>query len=831
MLCRPGVHFPRPAQGCSIKEMGVLDSNGVDRDALVAEISKAFALQIHLLGKWSGDPHPGNILVQLERRNGASRKSAPWRPVLIDFGITVTLTDGQRLGFCRTVCAAAESDSFSLLQSFADMGIVLNRADPQASMDMIRHLFRSTASREDTRRQSKEFMERAKARDDASAESGIAVDRRDEPATERREARDGGRADENGSPPSSVLRRRHGKATTAPAANAGSPSTRRNPVDAYPGFLVFLFRTLGLLRGLSTRLGVEHAYLPIMYKVAQRALREAVPPSERMQSVVYPAAGGEWQPGSAASLESRRGKRLRKIVARVIVELERRELLIGCQVAAFVDGKIVLDVAAGRVGKHNARPVTPSTLFCCFSATKGVCAILFAELADEHGIDRDDLVGKWWPEFACKGKEATTVGMLLSHRAGLSTAAPEDMRMGRLRDDWQGIVDWLASDAKPSHPPGQRTAYHALNFGWLVAGLLQQVSGGESIQCRLNALAATLGIAGEAYIGLPKDLCRDVPTSRVAMLKSDIYADIARILKVRRRGRTSGGGESDGEAADAAHVQGENVDALYGNSSSAEANAMKFVFEEILTQGIDPRSGGGPQPRARDAPEAAGAAAAARTSAQPEGGDAGSATGAGLSDLFAKTPYLVDPAFFAHPVLREAVVPAANGHFSARALAKMYAVLAQDGVVDGKHVLRPGRAALMMETERAPGAAADADESSDAFGAGVRVYNCLDRRGRKVSAKAMGHQGIGGSVAFCVPTSNFSVAFTCNQLNAFSVAGAVLISTVCAVLDVPTPAAYAGLMQKLRGDGVNSLEAALDSIDGEIEAALDRFDAPQMFTG
>jgi predicted unusual protein kinase regulating ubiquinone biosynthesis (AarF/ABC1/UbiB family)/CubicO group peptidase (beta-lactamase class C family) len=831
----------RFVEGCSIRELEVLDRHAVDRDALIAEISKAFALQVHNLGKWSGDPHSGNILVELvEATEGGGVK---WRPGLIDFGITVELTDRQRLGFCRTVCAAAENDSFNLLQSFADMDIVLNRADPQASMETIRHLFRSTASREDTARQSKEFMKRAKEREAANVDSGIAVDRREEHVTLFKEEQ--AAKGKKGSWLSRIWRRGVSKRKDAAVAEVDpDEAQRRNPVDAYPGFLVFLFRTLGLLRGLSTRLEVEHAYLPIMYGVATKALADSVPVAERMTQVVYPAVtaegGEEWCPGYNASLSSGKAKKLRKILTRVIDNLERRGLLIGCQVAAFLDGKLIVDVAAGRMGKHNRRPVTPSSLFCPFSATKGVCAILFAELADEYGIEPSDLVGKWWPAYACNDKEATTVGMLLAHRAGLAQAAPEDMRMARLRDDWQGIVDWLAAEAKPSHPPGRKTVYHALNFGWLVAGLIQQVTGDASIQDRLNLMTEKLGIQDECYIGLPKDLCVDKPTSRVATITSELFADIEKLLKVRERKQRGQSSADDAEDYEAA--LGHNVDALYGDDSTAAGSkGMRFIFERILSESVPSREELVATAATVSSPEYLSAGETQRELAPesnetPESYANPSDTDSKMSDFFKKTPYLVEPSYFSHPVLREAVVPAANGHMSARALAKLYSMLAHDGEIDGKQILKPGRVAKMMEVS-VPSGSGSTEESSAAvdddvrFGAGLRVYDCLDRRGRKVDAKAAGHQGIGGSVGFCVPTKKFAMAFTCNQLNAFSAAGAIIISTVCAVLNVPAPTAYAGLMHKLREDGVDSIDDAFESLNSDIDAAMKQFDVMRGMTG
>lgn len=774
----------------------------------------------------------GNIIVELKDKQGGEGTTAT--PGLIDFGITVELNEAQRLGFCRTVVAAAESDSFSLLQSFADMDIVLNRADPTASLDTIRHLFRSTASREDTMKQDKAFMERARARDEANIDSGIAVDRREEGGAASKigsSSRAAGKDKGGRSRISSVFRSVRGNASkqsgkqVQPAAS--KPSERRNPVDAYPGFLVFLFRTLGLLRGLSTRLSVEHTYLPIMHAIAVSALHDAVPPSDRAKSLVYePAEQGDGEK-PVKSLQSRKAIRLRKVIVRVCEELHKRKLFIGCQVAVYLKGEIVLDLAAGTMGKHNIRPVLPSTLFCPFSATKGVCALLFAQLADEYDIQSTDLVSKWWPAFGCKGKELTTVAMLLGHRAGLAQCSPDDMSMNRLRDDWQGIVDWLATEATPSHPPGQKVEYHALNFGWLVAGLLQSVTKGTSIKDRLNALAVKLGIEDECFLGLSKEMAADVANSRIAMVSNEIYGDINRIMKLQARAKEDK--DSDADASDAtsrtsdrsAAQQGENVEALYSEGDTGMMNNanLKVLFERILS---------GQQASADSPSDSVATPDAAAPSEGTAGSDFDRLDGdkrSRLGDLLAKTPYLAEPTFFSHPVLREAVVPAANGHFSARALAKMFSVLAQDGKSGEEQILSPGRTAKMMEVDA---------EQVDAFGAGVRVYSCLDRRGRSVDSKAMGHSGIGGSVAFAVPDNEFSMAFTCNQLNAVSAAGSLLVSAVCAVLNVPAPEAYAGLLHKLReehasGDG--DMEAALGDLDGDIDKAVANFSLFRALTG
>jgi CubicO group peptidase (beta-lactamase class C family) len=782
--------------GCSVRDLEAMDRKGVDREKLVTEISKAFALQAHILGRINADCHPGNILVRFN-----SDGSPGGVPALIDFGITVELTDKQRLGFCRTVLAAVDNNSFSLLQSFADMDVVLNRADPSSAMDGIKHLFRSTASRDETVKQSREFMERQKKRDNKRINSGVAtngeVQRQSQPRDTQQVAK----------------RRQLFRRRSSEAVGSDGREWSRNPVDAFPGYLVFMFRTLALLRGLSSRLGVEHAYLPILAEYAKQAMHDACPPPDRMISLVYPAPDGR---GSPRSLSTRKASRLRKIVSRVIAELERRKLIVGCQVAAYLNGEIVLDVAAGRMGKYNPRPVTPSSLFNVFSVSKGVMAVLYAKAADEYGMEYDDLVGKHWPAYACNGKESTTVGHILSHTAGLAQVAPLDMSMLRLRDDWRGVIDWLAKDAKPAHKPGSRLVYHYLTFGWLVAGLLQSVSD-KGVQDHLARLSEELGIRDECHIGLPEELCADVATSRVAMLSSAIFSDLEKIMKRRRARDQQTASDGSTEGASSNDEQARNMERMY-DEDEKPTDSVKFLYEQFF----------GKQGRVD---EEVGSADISESGETPK-----DTVDKDVADVFSRTPYLLEPEFFSHPVMRAAVIPSANGHFSARALAKIYGMLANDGRMDGKQVLAKGRASKMMKVLYESATDGEDGEQKhgwhgEAYGAGIRLYDIVDKRGKVHKKKAMGHGGVGGAMSLCVPDHKFSFSFTCNQLNALSAAEAVILSVVFRVLDIPLPVAYGQMIAKARNGGFESVEGAFEGVERQIDAWLDDLNLMQAMTG
>ncbi|MFS7928380.1 putative beta-lactamase/transpeptidase [Helianthus anomalus] len=52
-------------------------------------------------------------------------------------------------------------------------------------------------------------------------------------------------------------------------------------------------------------------------------------------------------------------------------------------VCAYKDGKVIIDTAAGVLGKDDPRAVQPDSLFPVFSVTKGVTAGLIHWLADK----------------------------------------------------------------------------------------------------------------------------------------------------------------------------------------------------------------------------------------------------------------------------------------------------------------------------------------------------------------------------------------------------------------------------------------------------------------
>jgi CubicO group peptidase (beta-lactamase class C family) len=152
----------------------------------------------------------------------------------------------------------------------------------------------------------------------------------------------------------------------------------------------------------------------------------------------------------------------------------------------------IADPATGREWAHN-------TLGLSFSTSKGIAAAVIHRLADHGLLGYDEPVASLWPEFAAGGKERITVRQLLSHRAGLDRLAPIAPDRAALLNH-VGAEERLAA-RKPDHAPGA-PAYHAITYGWLLAGLARAITGLGMEELVISEISEPLGLDG-LHFGTP----------------------------------------------------------------------------------------------------------------------------------------------------------------------------------------------------------------------------------------------------------------------------------------------------------------------------------------
>jgi CubicO group peptidase (beta-lactamase class C family) len=196
---------------------------------------------------------------------------------------------------------------------------------------------------------------------------------------------------------------------------------------------------------------------------------------------------------------------------------KRRE--IGAACCVYHKGEKVVDLWGGERNKATGEPWEEDTMALVYSATKGLAAMTLAIAHSRGWLDYDELVCKYWPEFAQNGKEKITVRQLLAHQAGLFVFdEPVDKSTVA---DLDRLAEIMARQ-KPAWEPGTRQGYHAVTIGYYESELLRRIdpqhrSLGQFFQ---DEIATPLGL--DFYIRLPET----IPDSRLAPLIDPSFSEM-----------------------------------------------------------------------------------------------------------------------------------------------------------------------------------------------------------------------------------------------------------------------------------------------------------------
>lgn len=191
---------------------------------------------------------------------------------------------------------------------------------------------------------------------------------------------------------------------------------------------------------------------------------------------------------------------LKKLTEMVQAEVEAKQLFWGAQLALYRHGKRVLDIGGGFARASGQTPVKPETMFVLYSSTKGLAALAMHMLHDRGRYDYDDLVGRYWPEFARNGKETATITHVLGHRVG-NTVGP----------DWLTYKQWgdfrkcaqAMEELTPRWMPGEASGYHPLNYGFMINELMLRLDGRDCGRFLREEVFAPLGL-DSVFLGLPE---------------------------------------------------------------------------------------------------------------------------------------------------------------------------------------------------------------------------------------------------------------------------------------------------------------------------------------
>ncbi|KAJ7958616.1 Beta-lactamase-related protein [Quillaja saponaria] len=639
-------------------------------------------------------------------------KEAPHRPILLDFGLTKKLSSSLKQAFAKMFLASAEGDHVALLSSFAEMGLKLRLDMPDQAMKVTALFFCTTAPVNDSDKTMKSLGDQ-KTKDVKVKQENL----------NQKEV------------------------------------NRLNPIDAFPGAIITFGRVLTLLRGLSSTMKFRNR---IVYQEVMRPFAESCLKGHIFRG---PSVNDSWI--CDTPVHSDVEAKLRQL----LVELGSNNKILGIQVCAYKDGEVIIDTAAGVLGKYDPRPVQPDSLFPVFSVTKGITAGMLHWLVDNGKLKFEENVVNIWPEFGSSGKDIIKVHHVLNHTSGLHNALAEIYRENPLlMYEWDECLHRICMSV-PETKPGQEQLYHYLSFGWLCGGIIEVGSGKKFQEILEEALVRPLQIDGELYIGIPPGV-----ESRLATLTVDT----------------------------------DDLNKLSGITNRPD-----------LPSNFQPES---------------------------------------ISQLVTMLPVL-----FNLLNTRRAIIPAANGHCSARALARYYAALADGGRIPpphsshskpqlGSHPHTPNFSSQEAPKKRRGGRKIfissimrtndndkptykkdssgspsrlpnDSSSNSNAdciidigpgsnysgkiFGnqmivdafMGVGKYGNLTLpngkfglgfsriNSRDGSSVGFGHLGMGGSTGYCDVTNRFSISVTLNKMSLGSVT-ANIIQFVCSELNIPVPEDY-----------------------------------------
>ncbi|WP_223837525.1 serine hydrolase domain-containing protein [Streptomyces venezuelae] len=170
----------------------------------------------------------------------------------------------------------------------------------------------------------------------------------------------------------------------------------------------------------------------------------------------------------------------------------------GLQVAAYLDGELVVDVCAGAAGQSALRP---DSLIHSFSTGKGFTTTLVHVLAEQGLIDYDAPIARYWPEFGAHGKDRATVRHALTHTLGIpqlpAALTPEELC------DWDTMCAVVA-ELEPLWEPGSDSGYHGWTFGWILGETVRRATGLPPDEALRRYVAEPLGVADELFFGLPE---------------------------------------------------------------------------------------------------------------------------------------------------------------------------------------------------------------------------------------------------------------------------------------------------------------------------------------
>jgi CubicO group peptidase (beta-lactamase class C family) len=181
---------------------------------------------------------------------------------------------------------------------------------------------------------------------------------------------------------------------------------------------------------------------------------------------------------------------VKKLLARARREVDEG-LLPSCQVALAFEDEVVVNEAFGEA--------TVDTRYVMYSCTKPVVAAAVWMLIGKGHLDTSRRVAEYIPEFGENGKDEVTVEQVMLHTGGFPRAplGPPawETRKGRLARFARWQLNW---------PPGTQYEYHPTSGHWVLAELIDRITGEDYRRVINRRVTGALGLE-TLRVGVPAE--------------------------------------------------------------------------------------------------------------------------------------------------------------------------------------------------------------------------------------------------------------------------------------------------------------------------------------
>lgn len=396
----------------------------------------------------------------------------------------------------------------------------------------------------------------------------------------------------------------------------------------------------------------------------------------------------------------------------------------GAAVVVYHKGSCIVQA---NVGMANADVMWQSnTLALNFSTGKGILATLVHVLVSQQRIEYDLPIAKYWADFGVNGKAKITLRQVMSHQANLFAISSIDVDTSVLLD-WKAMLGAVAAMpmTTPDNAADYESAYSALVYGWILGGLIEAVTDMTLAEALRYYLTDPLGISDECYFGVPENKVHEV----------------AKLTKDFETSESLDSPSSTRRQKPVLKAESEQILATYEELPSYSCWQLMASSKKLIP--VDSKLTASKINRLYFDHSAINA----------------------INYRAALVPANKHPIDYYNAKVLQAIIPAANGVASAKALAIIYAMLADRGTWQGKTLIDSQTFAQLSIPQVMGMDAVMPAEMNWRLGYHRLFTICRDSSTVNDNSRAesgFGHMGYNGSVAWCDPQRELSFAFVHN---------------------------------------------------------------------